>query len=136
MEEQVMLLEVKRTERGWAGHFVCASRCLFRRNTLLECGDVRLVISTVGMMKGYVRFEQIGLDRHYETMAFHAERYQERYWDADVQREVQFVSPWAIAEVDADDRANDMHEVVVTELTERLSKGERFDAGEKAEEHG
>jgi hypothetical protein len=44
----------------------------------------------------------------------------DRYWDVDVQRQVDFDSPWAISEIDADDRANDMHEMVVEEIMRGL----------------
>ena len=112
-------------ERGWAGHFICAYRCMFRRNTLLIYGDVEMVVSTVGMMRKLndESFEQIGCDRYYETMAFYADKSDERYHDADVSREVDFDSEWMINEVDADDKANDMHEVVVLELSRKLELG-------------
>lgn len=119
---------VHRTERGWAGHYICANRCRFRRNTLLECGDVRIVVSTVGLMENVLTgegFATIGCQRHFETMAFHAEN-DGRYWDAVASREVNFVSPWAIAEVDADDRANDMHETVCAEIEAGLSLGSTY----------
>jgi len=61
------------------------------------------------------KYTTIGLNRHFETMAFHA-KYDGRYWDADVKREVTFLSPWAIKEIDADDIANDQHEKVVEEI--------------------
>jgi len=120
---------VNRYERGWAGHFICANRCRFRRNTLLECGETRIVVSTVGLMENSDGddFDTIGHGRHFETMAFHAE-HDGRYWDADVTREVEFESPWAIGESDADDRANEMHETVVNELMAKMaqqSKGEK-----------
>ena len=120
---------VTRTERGWGGHFCCAHRCLFRRNTLLECGDVRVVVSTVGGMiietsrSGKRKIEEIGCDRYYETMAFHAHREEDRYWDADVGRQVYFDSPCAIDQKYADDLANDMHEVVVSEIEDKLERG-------------
>ena len=55
----------------------------------------------------------------FETKAFHA-AFDGRYWDADVSREISFESPWCISEVDADDRANDQHEAVVSEISARL----------------
>jgi hypothetical protein len=126
------MIEVKRSERGWAGHFICAHRCRFRRNTLLEAGDTRIVVSSVGLMEdplgkgGNPGFTTIGHNRHFETMAFHA-KHDGRYWDANVSRgEISFNSEWAISDLDADDRANDMHEAVVREFVDRLASGETF----------
>jgi len=130
------MADVRRTERGWAGHFICANQCRFRRNTLLEYEDIKIVVSTVGLQenplkgKGYgfdEMFSEIGADRYYETMAFHAKPGDTRYHDADVEREVFFDSPWSISEVDADDKANVMHEVVVKEIAAGLLRGGIYD---------
>ncbi len=136
IQSAVEAQRVTRTERGWGGHFICASRCGFRRNTLLECGEVRIVVSTVGAMqkwegdprqdKNITGTETIGaFGRVYETMAFHASL-QGPYWDANVSRHVRFESEWAIVEPiveDSDQKANDMHEAVVKELTEKMAAG-------------
>ena len=124
--------KVVRRERGWGGHFIGCGECLFRRNTLLTLDDVSLVVSTVGLYcpsgsKARV-FEALGGGRHFETMAFHSDPSDARYSDADVTRGVKFASPWHIEEVDADDRANDMHEAVVEELVLRMAAGEAFGA--------
>ena len=127
------LNKVIRTERGWAGHFICAADCLFRRNTLLEYNDIKIVVSTVGLMRSpwgkgselyKGSFEEIGIDRYYETMAFHSNKLDTRFHDIDVSRQIDFDSQWSIDRVDADDLANDMHEKVVAELTTRLQEGE------------
>lgn len=135
-----MISDVMRTERGWAGHFICAAACRFRRNTLLEHDGVRVVVSTVGAMfsdravreikgmKDRDGPEEIGLDRYYETMAFHANE-EGPYIEADVSREVEFESSWSmghahIAFDSVDNAANDMHERVVDEIVARLMRGE------------
>lgn len=117
---------VNRTERGWGGHFICANRCRFRRNTLLAYNDIRIVVSTVGLMEIDGKFDEIGAGRHFETMAFHADKNDTRYYDADVSKQVYFDSEWAIAEQDADDKANEMHEAVVLEIINKLLAGETF----------
>jgi hypothetical protein len=121
---------VKRTERGWAGHYICALRCRFRRNTLIECGDVKVVVSTVGLQEKMPfddledKFERVGPGRYFETMAFYTRDGDTRYNDADITRRFNFDSPWRIDEIDADDRANDMHEAVVEEIMGKLQNDE------------
>lgn len=111
--------KVIRIERGWAGHYCCSNRCLFRRNTLLSLGDKKVVVSTVGRLIIGNEIEQVGLDRYYETMAFFAEE-NSVYYDADVERQIRIDSNWSINEIDAEREANDMHESVVNEIVEKL----------------
>ena len=123
-------MSVTRTERGWGAHLIVAMYCLFRRNTLLERGETRLIVSTVGNYQSPLDktgATEIGCNRYYETMVFHA-RKDGPYWDADVSHEVYFKSNHAITHrgVHADAEANDMHEAVVAEITKRLWDGEEF----------
>lgn len=118
-------MEVKKTERGWAGHFCCAERCKFRRNTLLEFNDIKIVVSTVGLMKTLdeKKYEKVNIHGYFETKAFYSDEEDKRYNDADVEREVNFESNWYIKKIDADDKANEMHEKVVKEISDKLKKG-------------
>lgn len=124
-------MKVKRTERGWAGHFICSDRCLFRRNTLLECGKLKVVISTVGgMRKDGGGLDTIGaFGRFYETMAFEAKK-DGPYLEIDTGKEISFESEWSICAddykklpKDVDNKANEMHEGVVNEISKKMEKG-------------
>ena len=121
-----MYFKVRRTERGWAGHYICANKCRFRRNTLLEYKRIKIVVSTVGAMEDYGKFEEIGHNRYYETMVFHSDKDDKRYHDIDVSKQVSFGSEWSIDKIDADDKANDMHETVVNEITRELLNRNKF----------
>lgn len=117
---------VKITERGWPGHFIAAETCLFRRNTLLEYGDKKWIVSTVGRMCSAdgTKFIPIGSgNRYYETMAFEAEYDGDGYCDP-THKSIDFESNWAIHDVETDSelRANDMHEKVVAELAEKIQR--------------
>jgi len=129
--------EVKVTERGWAGHFICSDNCAFRRNTLLEYKDRKWIVSTVGCMRTWNRttnkyeIKTIGAYRWYETMAFVGEN-KGRYIDADVSQSVDFDSEWGIfgdtwEEVKEryklpDNAANEMHDNVVKELSQKIQE--------------
>jgi hypothetical protein len=127
---------MKITERGWAGHFICADRCLFRRNTLIEGKNDNVVVSTVGGMR--VRdgegLETIGaFGRYYETMVFGAKE-EGGYIEANVSDERSFESKWAICADtwqdlpdDVDNKANEMHEVVIKEFIELIQAAEKGD---------
>lgn len=118
---------MKITERGWAGHFICADRCLFRRNTLIEHGDKKIVVSTVGNMvdihvKGYpneIHIDEIGCERYFETMAFEA-KLNDEFLDADVSKQINFNSDWCISKPWKEKEANEMHDAVVMEISNSL----------------
>ena len=132
----MIINEVNVTERGWAGHFILADRCLFRRNTLLEYKDKKWVVSTVGAYRTLEnKIDTIGHRRWYETMAFEAK---ERlgYIEADVEKEIFFDSEWGICgdsweEIlencngTPDNAANNMHDKVVNELIEKIKEQEK-----------
>lgn len=133
--------EVKRTERGWAGHYICSRDCLFRRNTLLEYGNKKWIVSTVGCqicrndLSPYYNIGDvmsIGASRWYETMAF--ESSYDEYDDADITKEIQFKGDWGIwgetwkdvmekYNQHPDIAANKIHENVVNELMEEIKNG-------------
>lgn len=113
---------MKTTERGWAGHFCAADGCKFRRNTLVEHGDRKIVVSTVG---NYVdrktnECEEIGHNRCYETMVFESNYSDTKYYDADVCNQIDISCQWRINFPDADDNANVMHDDAVEEIKDML----------------
>lgn len=125
-----MSAEVKRTERGWAGHYILGDKCKFHRNTLLECGTKKWIVSTIGgLITDDMNVVPIGANRWYETMAFEA-KCKDGYWEADVEKEISFDGEWGLCAesfdtlIDIypypDNVANAMHERVVDELCEKI----------------
>lgn len=119
--------EVKRTERGWGGHFVGAHHCEFRRNTLLEYGDIKLVISTVGAYAPGQdgKYSLVNAYGFYETLVFKADR--APYWDVIPSQQVHLDGKWCIDKIKStvDIEANDMHEAAVHEMTKKLQEGQK-----------
>lgn len=123
---------IERIERGWPGHYICADKCGFRRNTLLVEGDKRIVVSTVGAYRNSSgKMDSVGHKRWYETMAFVASE-QDGYWDADVSKQInpKCDVEWGIWGDDwdqvrdevcngtPDNVANDMHEAYASAIIE------------------
>lgn len=125
-EEIDEYFRLKITERGWPAHYICAESCTFRRNTLIEYADLKWVVSTVGRQRPLDNSDEwvkIGRNRYYETMAFKAKQ-NGIYWDADTSNPIDFDSAWAIHDCaeDSEFRANEMHDKVVAELSEKIKK--------------
>jgi len=127
---------VTRIESGWPAHFICAERCAFHRASILRRDDgTDLVVSTVGAMNAFAglprrnperRYEEVGCERDYETMAFRAKREECGCWVNESGREIGFASPWAMRHDDKSHDADSMHEAVVAEFVKRLESGEQF----------
>jgi hypothetical protein len=125
---------LRRSERGWAGHFILSDRCLFRRNTLLEYGDIKIVVSTVGNMvdihaEGYpniIKIAKIGSGHYYETKVFHCDSKDSWYNDIDVNGEIDFGCNGILYDMGKDVEANEMHELVVEEIIIGLKSSIRY----------
>lgn len=126
--------KLKITERGWPGHFIAAESCLFRRNTLIEYGRYKVIVSTVGEYINPLtrKMDAIGHERWYETMAFVGGEYN-GYIDADAGKAVKFTSECGMYARDIDElalkyglvdnAANRMHDNVVKEISTILLEG-------------
>jgi len=126
-------MKVKKTERGWPGHFCCGEDCIYHRNTLLQYGDTYIVVSTVGKYlsrlsynyrnrKDYT-YETVRSGCYYETMAFFSDVSDTRYYDMDVNKQIKIDSDTLLDLMDADDVADTMHNRVVSELSRKLKAG-------------
>lgn len=128
---------VKRTERGWIGHFFCGrghyisvDKLRFRRNTLLECGEDKIVVSTIGDYVISGATETIGYSRtYYETKAFVAYK-DGKYIQADMSYELDIESKKTIQAESPDELPDDVyniadvqHEAVVDEFIEKIENG-------------
>ena len=93
------MVKVQVQERGWAGHFILANRCRFRRNTILTCKQIKIVVSSVGLQEQLDKqgFDEISRNCHFETRAFYAKTDDTRYHDGDVMCPVSFDSPWPVS---------------------------------------
>lgn len=111
------------TERGWPAHFICAERCRFRRNTLVECGRRRFVVSTVGDMRDDQNREQpVGAGYYYETKVFRARR-AGVYWDANTSKQIDGSCLPGKMHYNSDLKANAIHDKTVAELVAKLKRG-------------
>ena len=123
--------EVKITYRGWPGHFCAASRCDFRLNTFVEYKDIKIVVSTVGLYRNSNdEIDEIGYNRYYETMCFHAAPVDNHgFIDANVKRDITHLinTNWAYGNIEDEWLANKGHIATVAEVAERLKNGERFE---------
>ena len=73
-------------------------------------------------MNGDYSFDTIGLDRFFETMAFIAD--ETKYHDADASQQVEFNSKWCLNDPDMEIEADEMHENVIKEISEKMKKNE------------
>jgi len=123
-------MKAKVTYRGWPAHYMNSDECIYHLNTLIECGDVHIVVSTVGLEKdndpkSKAAFKKINIGRYYETTAFFAKMGKHaKVWNADVTRQVHFESRWFYPCINDMYEVDEGHLLVVREIVDRMEAGE------------
>jgi len=113
---------MKRTERGWPGHYCLGHRCIFHRNTLIEAWGLGIVVSTVGNLQeglaGKREIVRIGAGHYFETRLFWA-NFDNRWKDSSGD-EVLEELVMLCEEPDADDAVNAEHDLIVSKAARWL----------------
>jgi hypothetical protein len=123
------MVRITTKERGWAGHFIGAANCAYRRNTLVSDGKEHIIVSSVGAYRAMGRdIDKIGCNRFYETMVFRGVK-EGPYIDIDVQEQIPLPDDleWGIfgekvedLPRDSDNKMDDIHEKVVSWVVKRF----------------
>ena len=114
-------------ERGWPGHHRLSRFCLFNRNTLIECGERRVIVSSVG--EHLVGFnnppKELPDGGFFETKAFEAD-WHGTSWECDTERPIQLPNDrdWRVHDWQQHAEVNQMHEDAVRLIILKL-EGER-----------
>lgn len=122
--------DIKRTERGWCGYIQGYQYCLFRRNTLIEYNNKKIVIATLGNFIDPFRWKVMPLkdDIWYESIAGYAID-SNGYWDINPQDIIPIRCKHTISGTldhivekigTPDIYANKIHEDVVNEMIDRI----------------
>lgn len=125
--------EIKRTERGWCGYIKGHQWCLFRRNTLLEYDDKKIVIATFGNYIDPLGFCSAPIVENiwYQTIAGYAYKDSDGYWEIDGEKQIPIVADHMLQGTHDemfdmawlnDKKANEMHERVVEEMMDVICK--------------
>ena len=111
------------TERGWAGHYILAKNCKFRRNTLISYNDEHIIVFTMGNCVHLNKIEEIGYKRYYETLIFTGVK-GKTYIDIDIDQQLfpKHNLPWSVDHnsYEADFEANNIHERTVKWVSENF----------------
>lgn len=120
---------MKITERGWAGHFIDAENCRFKRNTLIgNEKDLPIIVSTVGIYVKDNDIRTLSNESYYETKVFVSKIADGVYFDIDVTREIPYDNTYKILKInkDSDFEVDLFHNKIVEEIKEKMEKEENF----------
>lgn len=104
---------IKPIELGWAGHFIGAGSCLFRRNTVI--GDY--VVSTVGAWMPRGEVEMINSSTYYETAIMNVHK-NGVYLEGDTSTIFEMHQHQEHFDKYSDFKANEFHDSIVSKITD------------------
>ena len=114
-------MEVRQTERAYPMYTKEPGLSPFRRQTMLEHGNECIFVTTIGL-GGHPPCSEPR--RYYDTLAIFGKKMENGTWGIDTDREVGIDARCSFqTDVEADAKADQMHNTVVAEVAEKLQSG-------------